>query len=195
MISFKKLKLRANIWRKDEEGSIAVETLLMVPLLAWVFIATLTYFDAYRKQAASLRAGMTVSDMFSRETNVDADFVEGARGLLRYLAPGDPNPDIRVTAFKWDDDDDEYSSIWSEERGPRDALSTADLATITEILPLMSDNEVAILVETWIKFEPKFSAGLEEYDMTTYTVISPRFTPHICWDETPGDGDDSDMTC
>ena len=54
--------------RDDESGSIAVETIMMVPLLAWALLSTLAYFDAYRAESISVKAGLTIADMVSRET-------------------------------------------------------------------------------------------------------------------------------
>lgn len=188
MSYFLNLKRHVLNWKNDETGSVAVETLLMVPILSWAMLATVTFFDAYRSEAISYKAGMTVADMFSREVNyITPDYINGARDLLRLLAIDDANPDLRVTAFEWQEDKNRYRRIWSKEKGPRSALKTSDLALMTDRLPIMSDNEVAILVETWIEYETPFTVGLDDYEMETYTVISPRFATQICWNKTPDD--------
>lgn len=183
-----KLTAAVKKWREDETGSVAVETILMVPLLAWAFVATVTFFDAYRNEANSFKAGITISDMFSRETDlITSEYISGARGLLRFLAIDDANPDLRVTAFEWQDSQNRYRRIWSQERGPRSGLRTEDLANMTERLPILQDGEVAILVETWIEYDPPFAVGLDSYDMQTYTVISPRFATQLCYSSDPSD--------
>ena len=194
-MSISLLKKRIVQWKDDESGSIGVEVCMMAPLLAWAWIATTTYFDAYRNEALSYKAGITISDMFSRETFVTPDFITGASGLLEFLAINDDDPDLRVTAFSWDADESKYNAIWSEERGPRDGLVTADLSAMTDRLPNMTNGEVALLVETWIDYVPPFNVGLDAFEMTTYTVISPRFSTQICLEETPDDNDPSDAIC
>ncbi len=175
-------------FRKNESGSGAVEAMLMVPLLAWCTLATLTFFDAYRSEAIAFKAGLTVADMISREANaVDDDYIDGARDLLRFLAEDDPNPDLRITAFRWNENQSKYVRVWSKERGPRSALKTSDLAGMTGILPDMTNGERAILVETWTDYNPPWEVGISSRTMSTYNVISPRFVTQICFSNTPDD--------
>ena len=189
-----RIRSRLGKLRRDEDGSIAVETLLMVPLLSWAMLSTLTYFDAYRAEAISHKAGLTIADMVSRETaTITPDYINGTRGLLRFLTIDDNWPDLRITAFEWQESRNRYRRIWSQERGPRSALRTSDLANMTHRLPILSDGEVAILVETWSAYSPPYSVGLSDFEMETFTVISPRFATQICWDATPED--DAGLRC
>ena len=189
MISLAGLRRHLRRARDDEDGSIAVETVLMVPLMAWAMLATLTFFDAYRAEAISYKAGLTVADMYSRETDyITPAYVSGSRNLLRFLATDDPNPDLRVTAFKYDAGQNKYLVVWSKERGPRKSLKTSELSGFSNRLPLMADGEVAIMVETWIEYTPPWSVGIGAFTMETYNIISPRFSTKICWNATPDQG-------
>lgn len=182
MILSMKIKEFLKAWRDEEDGSVAVETVLMVPLMAWAYIGTLTFFDAYQHEAISFKANLTIADMFSREPDyVTPEFIDGAEGLLEFLSRVDPDPDLRVTAFRWIEDDQQYISVWSQERGPRDPLTTADLVAHAEKLPIMSDGEMALLVETWVEYDPPWEVGIESYTRDAFTVISPRFTTQLCY--------------
>ena len=87
---------RVGAFKKSDEGSVAIETMLMVPIMAWAMLATLTFFDAYRNEAIAYKAGLTIADMISREADaIDDDYIDGARELLTFLASDDPQPDLR----------------------------------------------------------------------------------------------------
>ena len=166
----------------DERGSVAVETILMLPILAWTYFAMMQFFHAYRHEAISFKANITIADMFSREAGyISPSYIDGAKSLLDFLATIDDEPELRVTAFRWSEDDDEYQVAWSKGRGSRDDLTTADLAGETDRIPIMYDGEMALLVETWIDYEPIFNIGMEGREMNAFTVISPRFTTQICY--------------
>lgn len=195
--------LRAAIkrWRNDEEGSVAVETLMMVPLMVWAFLSTLVYFDAYRTEAVSEKAALTIADMFSRETDyIDNDYMDGASDLLKFLTLHDSDPKLRVTVFRWHAHSagatGHYHRVWSRSRGSGlSNLTTTGVRNLSAKLPVMYDGEYAILVETWTDYETRFNnmfvVALQDFEMQTFTVISPRFDRRLCW--TP-DADSPDAT-
>jgi len=176
-----KLKSIVKKWHRDEEGSIAVETILMVPLLAWAMLATLTYFDAYRNEAINYKAGLTIADAISRESDVDDDYIDGMYELLKFLMLKDDTPDLRITVFRYREDDDDYRTVWSESRGSQSALTNATIDSMRHRIPIMSDGERAILVETWSDYSAPYGVGLGDFDQVTYNVISPRFLPRTCF--------------
>ena len=170
----------------EDRGSIAVETMLMVPILAWAWMGTLTFFDAYKHEAVTFKAGLTIADMISREAEaVDDAYIDGAREVLVYLSKEDPQPDLRITSFRWNENQNKYVRVWSKERGPRSPLKTSDLVAMSDILPVMANGERALLIETWTEYVPPWDIGIGAREMYTYNVISPRFVPHICFSNTP----------
>lgn len=187
MIVFDQIRHAVKQWRNDENGSVTVETVLMVPILAWVTFAVLTFFDAYRKEAISHKAGLTIADMISREADtISGDFIDGAHDLLRFLTTEENSPDLRVTVYMWEAATGSYKVVWSEERGPREPMTNSDMASRTEKLPEMADLERAILVETWTDYTPPYKIGiLNNMSLNTFNVISPRFTTQLCFSNTP----------
>ena len=195
MIRLNAILRRARAVRQDESGSIAVETLLMVPLLAWAFVSTLAYFDAYRAEAISTKASLTIADMISRETGfVTDEYLSGAENLLEFLTIDDDDADLRVTVIRWDEDDSKYYVVWSRERGPREDLVDADLTLLTGQLPILANNERIIVVETWTDYTPAYSVGLSEYTLKTWDFIRPRFTNQLCYKPLEATPDD-DAVC
>ncbi len=181
-------------WRNDEDGSVAVETLLMVPLLSWAFLSTLVYFDAYRTEAIAEKAGLTIADMLSRESGyVNGAYLDGTRDLLEFLTLHDDSPELRVTVFYYHvhgNGNEHFHRRWSRTRNStKPTLTTADIRALGSRLPPLSDGERAILVETWTEYDPPYepvlATSLNSFEMETFTVISPRFTSSLCWNNDP----------
>lgn len=182
--------------RDQEDGSAALETLLMAPLMMWAFVATLAFFDAYRTEAVSEKAALTIADMISRETDyINDGYLDGAYGLLKFLSLHDPTPGLRITSMRFHDKDetetnqspDHYHVVWSKTRGTtRDPLTRADLDKLMDRLPALADGDRLLLVETWTNFKPRYNVGLEDTEMSSYIFISPRLA-QICFNNTPSD--------
>lgn len=183
-------------FKDDEDGVVAVELVLVIPMLVWALLSTLVYFDAYQNEAISTRAGLTIADAISRERNaVDQTYITNLRNVLRVLTRVDANPAIRVTVYRYRESNDTYIVVWSvDESGDMGgALTTADLQTMRNRLPIMANGDRAILVETRTAYSAPFSTGMGPFfgsgigniDFNSMTVITPRFMDTICFDPTP----------
>jgi hypothetical protein len=185
---------------------MAVELVMVTPILVWIVMSTFVYFDTFRNEANAHRAALTLADMFSREqTDIDGSYLNGARSLLQTLTLDDDNPDFRITVYRYQLSDDTFRRVWSRNRGVGTNLTNADLLALQTAgrLPRMADDDRAILVETFTDYEPPFDTGIrfltsffsadgasprEELDSVTFrtfNVIRPRFTPSLCWDASP----------
>ncbi|WP_333714317.1 TadE/TadG family type IV pilus assembly protein [Yoonia sp.] len=198
-----------NTWRKfraDDRGSMAVEFVLVTPILVWIIMSTFVYFDLFRNEANAHRAALTLADMFSREqTDIDGNYLNGARSLLQTLTLDDATPGFRITVYRYQQSDDTFRRVWSRNRGVGTNLTNADLLALQTAgrLPRMADDDRAILVETFTDYEPPFDTGIrfltsffsadgvaprEELDsitFRTFNVIRPRFTLSLCWEVPP----------
>ncbi|MEZ5674638.1 hypothetical protein SAMN06265173_10388 [Thalassovita litoralis] len=170
-------------FRDDTRGTVAIEAVIALPVLFWVFLASFVFFDAYRQHSINVKAAYMVGDMLSRETNaVDTEYLDGMKSLFDYLTKASTQSRIRVTVLQWDEEDEAYTRDWSEVRGGGIAeLTNADLQSLSSKLPVMSDNERLILVETWAHYTPPFKVGLAERDMYNFVFTSPRFAPLLRW--------------
>lgn len=177
---------------REESGSASVELLLCVPILVWVMLSTIVYFDAFHHEAISTRASLTIADMVSREDNdVDMNYVRNARDILRMLTTTEDSPDLRITVFEYRETQDDYRIVWSRNRGYGQNVTNAMLRSDDYLsrLPIMSDDEKAILVETRTEYEPLLPvsvapfrvSGLDGVVFNTFTVISPRFAETVCF--------------
>ena len=169
-------------FRKDEEGSIAVETVLIIPALFWTYLAMFSIFDTYREYSVNQKASYVIADMISRETTpIDDAYVDGTRSMLRYItaAPSDSDVSIRVSSIKYDEETDTYSIHWSERRGWVSDLTDGKVAKMADKLPIIADNTYITLVETWVKYDPPFDTGLEERIVENFVFTKPRYAPNV----------------
>lgn len=182
-------------FKNEEDGTAAIEFLLVMPLMMWALMSTYVYFDAYRVEANSNRASLALAEMFSREEVAITDpYLDGAQQLLNTLTFEESGPEYRVTTYQYDPGAGTYHVVWSRNRGMSRNLTDADLATVTDRLPIMNAIEHYILVETVVEYDAPFSIGLGPFNPTdlsdlefdTFTVIRPRQS-RLCFDETPAD--------
>jgi Flp pilus assembly protein TadG len=169
---------------RDEKGGLVVEAVLVLPVLFWALAALFSFWDAYRTINTVQKASYTISDLISRvqvNAGVDDAYVNGLRRTMDYLLDVDQAADIRVTSYRWNNTDSRYEVIWS--RSPNNAmlqLTTATLESLSAKLPIMSDGETAVLVETKVNYTPILKYGLVQRELTQFIVTKPRFLPRIC---------------
>lgn len=185
----------AQRFREDERGSMAIELLLVVPILLWVFLSTFVYFDVYRVETNSVRATIAIAEMFSREGIVDNNYVDNAREVLRELTFEEANPDLRVTVYR-QRADGEFRTVWSRNRGMDGGnLTNAQINAIGQSgrLPPMREFDHAIFIETRTEYDAPFNIGLgpfvvtnlEDLTFTNDMVIRPR-GPRLCFETNAG---------
>jgi len=184
MLSWIKTRLQA--FRDDTRGDMAVEAIIMMPVLLWSYFAIYAFFDAYRTKSEIQKAAFTIGDMLSRETGaITPTYIENTHKLFDFLTnSGDLDTAIRISAIKYDADDEEYEVRWSEVSGAVPSLSNDVMSNYQAYLPNMVDNETVIVVETWKEFKPGLRVGLPDQTLATYSFTRPRFAPQIVWSDT-----------
>ncbi len=185
----------ARRFRDDERGSMAIELLLVVPILLWVFLSTFVYFDVYRVETNSVRATITLAEMFSREGVVDNTFIDNAQEVLRELTFEEDDPDLRVTVYR-QRADGQFRTVWSRNRGMDGGnLTNAHINAIGQSgrLPPMDEFDHAVFIETRTEYDAPFNIGLgpfvvtnlEDLTFTNDMVIRPR-GPRLCFERNDG---------
>ena len=177
-------------WREDE-GSLSVEAVMILPLLLWAFLATFTFFDVYRSKNLALKANYAVSDLLSREIQpIDMNYLLGIEDVYAYLTQGGDPAWVRVTVVYCTEDCDSQTDRvlkrdWSK---ATDGVSTHTNTIIQDsygdVIPMIAEGERVIMVETMAGYEPPFSVyltGIEARDMNDIVMTRPRFAPQLCW--------------
>ncbi|SHJ15236.1 TadE/TadG family type IV pilus assembly protein [Wenxinia saemankumensis] len=179
---------------RREDGSVTVEAVIMLPAILWCYLGTYVFFDAYRAQTVNIKAAYTIGDTLSRETSyVTPAFIDTMSELQQFLVGGDEPMALRVTVIGYDADEDRYVVRWSEPRGGPPALTDAGLAAARAQIPVMSPVERAIVVETWVDYEPGFRVGIDAFTFEDFVVTRPR-GGQLCFNEDP-EGSFLDAVC
>lgn len=175
-------KIRFPLVLRGRDGSISVEAMLMLPLLIWSFLGCWVFFDAYRAQFINAKAGYTIGDILSRETNyITPDYLDAIHELQRFLVSRPDAIRLRVSVISYDEETDTHSVVWSENRGGGGVLESSDLGAMEERIPIMSDAGRAIIVQSSIDFVPIYGAGIGEIAFDDFVVTRPRFSAQLCY--------------
>lgn len=167
---------------RGEDAAVSVEFILAMPMLFWAFAACFVFFDGYRQSTINLRAAYTISDMISRETaGIDSTYIDSMQRLLALMARSGSDTALRVTILRWEDDAGRHYVDWSASRGFPGAITNTTAATMAGRLPLMSDGERIILVETSNTYTPVFKVGISPRELQNFVFTRPRFAPQIAW--------------
>lgn len=168
---------------KEEDGTFAVEFMVLFPLMVFALLFVTDAFYGFRINTVNQKAAYTISDMVSRETQpINPAYLNGTLDLFEFLTDAhDYNPSIRLTAVKYDADQDEFELEWSQARGYLSAASQAEVASWSSQLPTMPDNEIIMVVETFQNFEPIFNIGFNERDIYNFVFVRPRYAPQVLY--------------
>lgn len=182
---FRRFKSTLRRFRRDEEGSMIAEAVIMLPTLFASVLATFVFFDAFRNQSINLKAAYTVSEALSRETEfITNTYMINTWRMHRFLTDSPSLTKMRVTLIQYNADDDKFSVIWSRNKGGAGDMNNAGLAVMVgnQEVPVMPHLETLIVVQTWVDYEPNFSIGLEGFSFENTIFTRPRFAPNgICY--------------
>ncbi len=169
---------------RDEDGTVTIETLLILPVLFWCYLATFVFFNGFRADASNIKAAATIADVLSREAldPITPEFIDSLYALQGELSKATQRV-LRVTVLRYDDAAKAYTTVWSQVRGGAQAHTNASLATLRgTVLPPMAGGEVGILVESMTRFDPGFTVGLARMNLEDVALVRPRFSGKLCWD-------------
>ena len=174
---------------RDESGSVSIEAVLMFPLLAWVIMATLVFFQAFHAQALNLKVTYTIGDILSREdAPITPEYIDSMY-MLQGAMTGSSEPlKLRITAVTYRGSDRTYRAIWSQGRGTGLTVYTSGETVpqdTTASLPVMADGQITIMTETWHYHTPVFGSflGLNIIGPQIFYEIMPTRprAPQFCW--------------
>ncbi|WP_187429596.1 hypothetical protein ROLI_025010 [Roseobacter fucihabitans] len=176
------LRLWVKRFARGEEGNVTIEFVIICPLMFWTHMAMYTYFDAFKEQTINQKAAFTVADLISRQAVVNAAFIDGSHSVFNTLVRSNTATAIRVTSVSYDAEEDEYSVLWSQQRGADGVLTTETVRDWHAYLPVMYDTATVIVVETWSGFSPVFKIGMAERTLHNFTFTRPRYSPSVGWE-------------
>jgi hypothetical protein len=178
------IQQRLTRFNRDQDGNIAIEAAIILPVLFWAYLTMFSIFDSYRQYTVSQKAAYTIADLVSRQNgDVDSEFLDGSQALFEMLTRSIDEPSMRLTVVKYDEDSNEYSVNWSKTRGDSfGELTTEMVKNWHNILPVMPDQEVVVVLETQTEYDPPFNIGLEQRTIKNFVFTRLRYAPNICWE-------------
>jgi len=175
-------------FRRDEDGTMTMEFVIVAPLLFIVVIAGFEFFDAFKSYSRAAKVTYTIADNLSRREKINEAKVTELHALMNALLPwmnGDKTLTITSITF---DEDDGYVCDWSKHSDRNMtmnfnlALNSSALQTsmFTDILPSIAIGDSIILVETIIPHRTLFSMfGLRDIEWENQIAIRPRFNSRL----------------
>lgn len=165
---------------RREDGDVAIEAMIILPMLFFVFLSMFSIFDAFRQYSIGQKAAYTVGDMISRETTpINENYIDGAKEVFDFLARASAGSALRVTSVRWNAETEEYTRDWSKTRGWVPPLTNNDVKHWDDRLPVMPDNDSVVIVETWVKYDPPFKTGLENKELRNFIFTRPRYADRV----------------
>ena len=178
------LRLNAAMTRfgRETRGSMTLEVLLVVPLLVWALLFTISTYDAFRAQDATTKAANAIADMISRQVDTLAqDDIDTMQGILEYISAAKPanNARLRITALRATANDS-YDVEWSHASNGLGVLNNVDL--IADQLPTLPQGDRLIAVETRFFYQPPFVIGLSSNTLSQLIAVQPRYVARLAFD-------------
>lgn len=166
---------------KDERASVALEAVIVTPILCWTFVASFVFFDAYRVYNTSIKSTYAVADVLSRRTTVIASTdIEGLADVFQFLTQNTAGSSMRVTQITRQQGG--YRIDWSHGTDGMTYVRASDFPDFIDRIPIMAFGDRLLLIETVLPYRPAFSAGLSEQEYVNFTVTRPRFAGQVAFD-------------
>ena len=164
-------------WQRDEHGSITIEFLLWLPLLAFWLVVSVAFFDAYKSRDDTAKAAHTLSDIMSRQVEVSNAFFDELYELQGELLPRTPEGKwLRVTSIQYVGG--EHQVQWSRAVGGGEPIAAEDIPQ--EIIPEMAEFDSVILTELYVPYQPFTDwARIDVHTWSFVLFTRPRFVSAI----------------
>lgn len=191
-------------FQRDDAGTITIETILIVPVVMWAFMATFVFFDAFASRTASQRAAYTVSDALGRQQLevLTPEDIEGYNRVYSFLAGAQPRTNLRVSSVIWNPVEEQYEIVWSHATNDGPLLQPHHLTPeVLARLPVLPERESVYVVETRLDYVPVIAhlpligRVLDRQVLREFIVARPRFAPQLQFDDGSGVVGNTFPTC
>ncbi|MBF9051459.1 hypothetical protein GTA62_17500 [Roseobacter sp. HKCCD9010] len=161
----------------DTRAVVAFEAVIITPIMAWLFVGSFVFFDAFRTYNTSVKATYAVADVLSRQQDtVYASDIEGLADVFQNISYDIEGTSLRVTQILRTHTG-HYRVDRSYATDGQARLFDADLPAIEDRLPIMAPGDAVLLVETTLPYRPAFNVGLSNLEFTNFTLTRPRYVP------------------
>ena len=167
---------------RDEAGTVMAETVIVLPMLLWSYLALFVYWDSFRSLNTAQKAAYTVSDIISREMIAQpTTYFDGLRNVMEMLIDRDQDVKMRITSITYKQSNLRFEVLWSYSPGNAlTAWTTTTLQDVKSRIPAMSDADYATIVETEVPYVPIFNIGMNTTTFKQFIITRPRFVAPTC---------------
>jgi hypothetical protein len=166
---------------RDTRAAVALETVLVTPMLVWALVGSFVFFDAYRVYNTSVKATYMVADMLSRQTNtVFGHDIEGMANVIDNIIRGAGEVQMRTTQIGMVAGN--YQVDWSHGVNGAARIFNSNIDAIRDRLPVMPNGERIVLVETFVAYQAPFNIGLTVVRFDNFTIVRPRYAGQVPFD-------------
>jgi len=166
---------------RDQRGSISIEFMVVFPLLLFLSISGLAFWDAFQSNSKTAKIAYTVSDIMSRYDVVDSTDMAYLYSVQdKMLSPDLDRRSLRISSICFENGN--YRVLWSFTSNSPDiadpgALTDTDIPVA--ILPAMAPQDSVILTEVEARWQPKLNVGVGAKTWRSELVSRPRFVKVI----------------
>jgi hypothetical protein len=173
---------------KDEGGLLLAETLVLLPLLIWAFLALFVYWDVFRVINATQKAAYSIADVISRQGVIDDNYIDGLQKVTDFLVPYSPSARLRITSIQYDGVNNKYIKLWSDSPGNKlPELTLSQITALKSRIPTMAHKDSVFIVEAEVDYTPNFNTGVmgvgtgvTSHTVSQFVVTRPRVYRRIC---------------
>jgi len=163
---------------RDDGAAVAMETVLITPLLVWAYMMSFAFFDAYRVYNTTVKTTYMVADMLSRQTGqVYTHDIQGMADVAGSIVRGASN--LRMRASQISMVAGNFTVDWSEGVNGAADLFDVNLPDVEHMLPTLPDGESVVLVEMTVTYEAPLNVGLTVAQFDSFTVVRPRYAGQV----------------
>ncbi|PCH93869.1 MAG: hypothetical protein COB84_08520 [Rhodobacteraceae bacterium] len=165
-------------FKADEGGFITLELCLMMPLMVTWIVGSYAFFDGFKTYLTSSKATYTAVDLVARQTIVDDDYIGVVGTIFESIVYADGGT-AKIVISSVEQSGDDLVLKWSTGTNGAAALSSAAQIPV-EFIPIMTDGETVIVIQSFVPFIPRYSWGkLISKTFENTLAVTPRFTAKI----------------
>lgn len=164
---------------QDEYGTLTMEFLLWLPVLAFWLVVSVAFYDAYKSRADAAKAAHTLTDIVSRQVEVTENFFTEMHTLEEKLLPRIGSGEtLRLTSIQYDANEESHSILWSEARGGGQPLRNEEIPLA--LMPAMAHLDTVILSEVSVPYQPFTTWSRTDITEWSFALVTrPRFVTAI----------------
>lgn len=179
-------------YRSDNTGAMTMEFMVMLPILLMWFAGLFVFFDAFQSWMKSLKATYTVSDILTRQTVVDDDYIHALDGVFDSISQSKTNATSFMRVSQVKNNDGTLEMVWTTDTFEGPVLVEATIDDVRAHVPTLMDNEYVIVFQTYRPFNPLFDwVGLSDMTFENNITSPLRFTSSLVNTDHPEEVADS----